>query len=162
MQIREATAAELDTLPALESAADSIFEDLGFPPLPPPGSADDLASARLVLVAGTPPAGFARVEVVDGNAHLEQLAVHPAHFRRGIGTQLVRAVLDWARAEGFGAVTLCTFADIPWNGPFYRKLGFTDLPEPTAGLLALRAHERALGLDALAPRTVLHHPFPDA
>ncbi|MFI6027869.1 GNAT family N-acetyltransferase [Amycolatopsis magusensis] len=159
MQIREATAAELATLPALESASDSIFADLGFPPLPPPGSPEELATARLVLVAGTPPAGFARVEVVDGNAHLEQLAVHPSHFRQGVGTALVRAVLSWAQDAGFPAVTLCTFSDIPWNGPFYRKLGFADLDDPSPGLQELRAHERALGLDDLGPRVVLRHPL---
>ncbi|QFU93779.1 GNAT family N-acetyltransferase [Amycolatopsis sp. YIM 10] len=159
MEIREATVAELATLPALESASDSIFAELGFPPLPPPGSPDELAAARLVLVAGSPPAGFARVEVVDGNAHLEQLAVHPAHFRQGIGTSLVRAVLTWARTAGFPAVTLCTFADIPWNGPFYRKLGFTEVADPGPGLRELRAHEQALGLDDLGARTVLRHPL---
>lgn len=157
MEIREATPAELVALPALEAESDTIFAEAGFPPLPPPSSADELAAAHLVLVAGAPPAGFARVEVVDGNAHLEQLAVHPTRFRRGVGTALVRGLLEWAAAEGFTRVTLCTFADIPWNGPFYAKLGFVELRSLTPGLKALRDHESELGLDDLGRRIAMSH-----
>jgi hypothetical protein len=35
-----------------------------------------------------------------------------------LGRQLIAAVVDWARARGATALTLTTFADIPWNGPY--------------------------------------------
>ena len=46
------------------------------------------------------------------------------------------------------AVTLTTFSDIAWNGPFYRRNGFEDLQEEelTEGLRAVLDAERAAGL----------------
>ena len=46
-------------------------------------------------------------------------------------------------------MTLTTFRDVPWNGPYYARLGWStlhaaDLPP---GLAAARQQERDLGLD---------------
>ncbi len=58
----------------------------------------------------------------------------------------MRAVCDGARARGIATVTLCTFRDIPWNAPFYQRLGFRILDEDelTPGLAA-RVREEELG-----------------
>ncbi len=45
----------------------------------------------------------------------------PSTRRRGIGSALVRAAMDEARALGFDRLSLCTYRDVPWNGPFYRR-----------------------------------------
>jgi N-acetylglutamate synthase-like GNAT family acetyltransferase len=94
--------------------------------------------------------GFAHVEVLEPNAaHLEEIDVHPAHGRRGLGTKLVMHVCDWATAAGYEAVSLSTFRDVPWNMPFYARLGFTVVPDSELGS-ALRAvvdDERRRGLD---------------
>ena len=94
--------------------------------------------------------GFAHVEVLEPNAaHLEEIDVHPEHGRRGLGRQLVRAVCRWAETRGLGAVTLTTFRDVPWNMPFYARLGFEELP-PAALTPALRGvleDETRRGLD---------------
>jgi GNAT superfamily N-acetyltransferase len=95
-------------------------------PLPPAGSVEDLARALMVLVVGDPPAGFARLERLGTGAHLEQLSVHPAHFRQGHGRALVRASCQWAHQAGYREITLTTFRDVPWNGPFYRSEGFIE------------------------------------
>ena len=153
--VHEAAEDELAPLPTLEAAADSIFAEAGYPPLPPPGEVAELSRAWRILVAGRPARGFARLEIVDGCAHLEQLAVDPAHFRRGIGTALVLGAIATATAAGYPRITLCTFADVAWNGPFYRALGFTELDPLTPGLRELREHERAAGLDAMGRRVVL-------
>jgi hypothetical protein len=49
---------------------------------------------------------------------------------------------------------------VPWNGPYYARLGFTVVPDDEAGpgLLALRSHERAIGLDAW-PRQSMRRPL---
>ena len=109
-----------------------------------------------VLVEGFPPDGFAMIGWVDGNVHLEQLAVHPDRMRRGIGGRLVRAVLDHALAVGAPAVTLTTYRDVPWNAPWYARHGFAVLEEQGWGpeLRALVEHERALGIE-VAPRVVM-------
>lgn len=77
--------------------------------------------------------GFARALELGDTLHLEQLSVHPEYARRGIGAALVRAVLADAAARDFRAVTLRTFADVPWNAPFYERHGFrpvADAPSP--------------------------------
>lgn len=94
------------------------------------------------------PVGFALIAVVDGLAHIEELDVHPDHGRRGLGTALVERVCEWAKSEGFAAITLSTFRDVPWNAPFYTRLGFRIVTEDelTEGLLQLREAEADQGL----------------
>ncbi len=47
-------------------------------------------------------------------------------------------------------MTLTTFTDIPWNAPYYTRLGFRvlDAGELTEGLREIRRAEAAMGLDA--------------
>jgi hypothetical protein len=52
-------------------------------------------------------------------------------------------------------MTLCTFADVPWNAPFYGRHGFEELSDPGPELRALRATESRLGLDDLGRRVVM-------
>ena len=57
---------------------------------------------------------------------------------------------EWARGNGLKAVTLTTFANIPWNAPNYERCGFRKLPadDLTPGLLRIRREEADHGLDA--------------
>lgn len=153
--IRQAEPDELDQLVAIEAAADRLFATIGFDLVPGPRSLDGLRRARAVLVAGRPPVGFAAMEEVDGTAHLEQLAVHPDHGRRGIGRALLEAACGWAAAAGYPTVTLVTFADVAWNGPFYARAGFGPATELGPGLAELRATDRRNGLDELGRRQVM-------
>jgi 4-diphosphocytidyl-2-C-methyl-D-erythritol kinase len=84
----------------------------------------------------------------EGLAYIEEMDVLPAHGRRGLGAGLLARACAWAEARGYAAVTLSTFRDVPWNGPFYRKHGFTDLPpaEWTPGMRAIREKEAHNGL----------------
>ena len=93
-------------------------------------------------------AGFAIACRVGGDLHLDEIDVHPAQQRRGIGAALVRAVR--ARAESLGAarLTLTTFRHVPWNQPWYERLGFVAFEEhaiPSA-LRAIYDEEIARGL----------------
>ncbi|NYI07689.1 GNAT family N-acetyltransferase [Allostreptomyces psammosilenae] len=160
--IRAAIPEDLLLLPAVEEAADAPFAALGIGPLPPPGGVDELRAARHVLVAGRPPIGFARLEEVDGVAHLEQLSVHADHHRRGVGSALLRAACATAAGEGHRAITLITYRDVPWNAPFYARHGFEPVPEEelTPGLRELRRHEGELGLDRFGARVVMRAVLP--
>jgi hypothetical protein len=62
--------------------------------------------------------------------------------------------------HGLTSVTLTTFADVPWNGPYYARLGFEVVPDAEAGpgLLEVRRRERAHGLDAW-PRLSMRRPL---
>jgi GNAT superfamily N-acetyltransferase len=92
--------------------------------------------------------GVVIASVREGAAYVEEMDVLPAHGRRGLGGRLLATVCAWAAAEGHTAVTLSTFRDVPWNGPFYRKQGFRELPPDawTPGMHAIRAEEGRHGL----------------
>lgn len=94
--------------------------------------------------------GFALATIMDGQPHLHELDVLPEHGRQGIGAALVETICDWAVAQGSTDVTLSTRMDVPFNGPFYAKLGFERVAddELQGELRALRAIEVARGLDA--------------
>ena len=98
---------------------------------------DDLAMAYLIA------------EFVDGALHVEQVSVHPGWARRGVGRLLLQRAGRHAAAAGAPALTLTTFADVPWNGPYYQRCGFRVLDESewTPGLRAIREREAAHGLD---------------
>jgi GNAT superfamily N-acetyltransferase len=148
----------------IERRAGELFRQIGMPEIADddPPEIDHLAAAAAVYVAtdddGTP-VGYALVEVVDGHAHLEQISVVPEAGGRGVGTELIEAVVDWARARGDAEVTLTTFRDVPFNAPLYAKRGFAIVDESawTDGLRAVVAQEAAHGLDVTA-RVVMSRP----
>jgi predicted N-acetyltransferase YhbS len=92
--------------------------------------------------------GFAITREVDDTIYLQEMDVDPAHGRRGLGAALVETVCDWAQLQGYGAISLSTFRDLPWNAPFYAKLGFQMLDESelTLGFQQIRRQELEAGL----------------
>jgi hypothetical protein len=62
---------------------------------------------------------------------------------------LIEQAESWARSHSLDALTLTTYREVPWNGPYYERLGFAYLTpeEETPGLRAIREHERRSGLD---------------
>ncbi len=95
------------------------------------------------------PVAYLLADVVDGAGHVEQVSVDPAHARQGLGRLLLETAADWARDQGLAALTLTSYADVPWNAPYYARLGFRvlDDDELAHGLRRLRAREAAHGLD---------------
>ncbi len=71
---------------------------------------------------------FAMCHLVEETLYLDQISVIPAHGRKGLGRRLVQRVLREAADLRLSTVTLSTFRDLAWNGPFYRKLGFREIP----------------------------------
>ena len=90
---------------------------------------------------------YAVVKWVDGVVHIEQVSVHPEAAGRGIGAALIEHA---GLAYDTPALTLTTFTEVPWNGPYYERLGFRVLSaaEETPGLREIRRMEAARGLDA--------------
>ncbi|KAG0170381.1 hypothetical protein DFQ28_005988 [Apophysomyces sp. BC1034] len=96
------------------------------------------------------PIGFALIEILDADhIHLGEIDVHPDHGRRGLGKALVTAICEWASRSKYSQVTLTTFRDVPWNSPFYARLGFQVIPTQELGpkLLEIMHDEAARGLD---------------
>jgi GNAT superfamily N-acetyltransferase len=122
------------------------------------------ASCLWVALADDIPVGFAHVKLLEPNAaHLDELDVHPDHGRRGLGTRLVEAVCDWACQNGRPAVTLSTFRIVPWNMPFYARLGFVEVPTDalTPALRAVVEDEIRRGLDPAHRLVMRWRPSPN-
>lgn len=150
--VRPAIPDELPSLAEIAERAATVFRIAGYRL---PGLARPSAQAVAVLVVGSPPYGFAAVGEADGCAHLDEVAVLPGRMRRGVGSRLVEAACGWARDHGYSAITLTTYADIPWNQPFFERLGFATVHEYGPDVATLRAAECAARLDEVGARVVM-------
>lgn len=187
MRIRPAAPGELPALQDLERAAGAPFRDVGMPDIAedePPALdlleryrragrcwvAADEADADAVGddgggegggEGGDRLLGYLIAEPVDGALHVEQVSVHPGAARRGVGRALLSHAARHAREEGLAALTLTTFAGVPWNAPYYARLGFRTLAGPglTPGLRRIRAEEAGHGL-ARWPRVCMRLDIP--
>lgn len=109
------------------------------------------------LMDGTP-FGFALVERAEDTGVLAEMSVHPEYQRRGIGAALIEEAAAWADDEGYGWLTLTTFADVSFNAPWYERLGFERVAEAdlSPDLARRLADEEARGLRGrVAMRLVL-------
>jgi GNAT superfamily N-acetyltransferase len=164
VSIRRARRDDLASLVEIERAAGQRFRSLGMDLVADddPGSVGELAPyadggrAFVAVDDGDRQVGYLVFDIVDGAAHIEQVSVHPDYERRGTGRALIERTASWARAHGLSALTLTAYVDVPWNGPYYERLGFRYvLPKnETPGLRAIRRRERAQGLNAW-PRTCM-------
>jgi len=153
--VRSADLSEFAHLRTVEEASDRILAESGIGPFAEDGPADHLSVALAVFVAGDPAVGVVSLVPVDGHAHVEQLSVLPDHGRRGIGRALMETAIEWAADSGYTELTLTTYRDVPFNGPFYRTLGFEQVADPGPELAAIRAHERDAGNDDFGPRIAM-------
>ncbi|KNB53403.1 GNAT family N-acetyltransferase [Streptomyces caatingaensis] len=157
MRIRPARVDDLPPLQDIERAAGRCFHDVGMPEIAeddPPSLAElrrfqEAGTAWVAADAAGGSVAYLLAEPVDSALHVEQVSVHPAAARRGVGRALLDHAAGAARASGAAALTLTTFADVPWNAPYYERCGFRRLAdgELTPGLRAVREREAALGLD---------------
>lgn len=77
--------------------------------------------------------GFAAVDVLDGAAYLDQLSVRMRAMRRGVGKRLIRQASALGEKLGNEVIWLTTYGHLPWNRPFYERLGFVTMPEAEWG-----------------------------
>jgi GNAT superfamily N-acetyltransferase len=109
-----------------------------------------MALGRLwvVLDGDWVPVGYALLRLCDGFALLAQMDVHPAHGRKGLDKALVETVLDAVDRMGLPALYLTTFENVPWNAPFYNRLGFRKLCPDTkpACIQTILREERGAGV----------------
>ena len=156
--VRPPTADELPVLQDIEVAAGRLFAERGMALVAEhdPFTIEELrgfVERRMAWVAAPPvgaPVAYLVAEVIDGAGHVEQLTVHPGHAGKRLGVRLMDHFGGWCEGRGLPAVTLTTFAEVPWNRPYYERLGFRVLgdDEVTPGLVAIRTYEDAIGLDA--------------
>jgi ribosomal protein S18 acetylase RimI-like enzyme len=167
--IRDAEAAELPVLQAIDVATGQMFRDIGMPEVaeydawPLPDLEHSLAAGLLWVIPGDTgePVAFLMGGHVDGCLHVEQLSVDMGSARRGLGRTLLEHAARRAAADGLPALTLTTFTHVPWNAPYYARLGFRilDDAEVTPGLRAIRRREAEIGLDRW-PRVCMRRDIP--
>lgn len=153
--LRPATSAEIPLIREIERASAQRFVGLidalaADEPSPPDVLAARIASdGLLVALDAEAPIAFVMFRPVEDGLYIEQIDVLPAFAGRRIGAALLDAAAERARASGLARLTLSTFRDVPWNAPWYRRLGFIDIADDalTPGLLEIRREHLARGLD---------------
>jgi GNAT superfamily N-acetyltransferase len=169
--IRAATAGDAAGLPDVERAAGTTFRNL--PDLAwiadgdPMGATDHLRfiaqGTSWVAEEDGRAIGFLAAERAGPELHIVELSVRPEHQGHGVGRRLIAAALAEADNAGLTAVTLTTFRDVPWNAPFYARVGFKEVPPGalSSRLAAATAQESARGLPA-ERRCAMRYPLSQA
>jgi GNAT superfamily N-acetyltransferase len=119
----------------VEKRAAGLFRQHGYPqiadePVATLAELRALTAGQSVWVATREtgkPVGFAIAGPLGRFFHLRELSIDPAHGRRGLGAALVGAVIAAAEEAGCDGVSLTTFRSVPFNKPFYQRLGFAEL-----------------------------------
>lgn len=147
-KLRLARRDDADFLPDIERSAGLLFE--AGPGRFALGRAAELIDVRehrayiargrsLVAFVGERRVGFLLAEPAGRALHIVEMSVHADYQRQGIGAGMLRALIVDAGNSGFDALTLTTFTDVPWNAPFYVRLGFVTVDD-------LQANPRLAGL----------------
>lgn len=93
--------------------------------------------------------GFICLHYIDEEStiHISEFAVDYAYQKQRIGFQLINFVIELAKKECKN-ITLTTFYNVPWNAPFYEKLGFAimDSNQLNERLALLLTQEAEVGL----------------
>jgi predicted N-acetyltransferase YhbS len=148
---------DADTIRAIEFEAAVRFVSVGMTGIAdaPPMAREVVErkiEAREIIVAldeQATCAGFVMFEPQPARIYVQELDVLTSHAGRRIGAALIDEVARLARLRQVRQLVLSTYRDVPWNAPYYRRLGFRDLAtsELDAALLARRDAHIARGLD---------------
>ena len=83
--------------------------------------------------------GFIAVYALDNALYIQELSVLADHQGKGVGKFLITAVFRWALTRSIhdgsstARVSLLTYADVPWNGPWYHRGGFREVDPSVIG-----------------------------
>ena len=91
------------------------------------------------------PQGFLSAERVGDDLHIHELSVAQPLQGQGWGRRLAETAMEHARTQQLRRVTLTTFQQVPWNAPFYRRLGFE--PHTDQRLSRILADEYSHGFE---------------
>jgi predicted N-acetyltransferase YhbS len=167
LTIRNTTCEDARHLPAIEKAAGQVFASI-------PGLewiAEDsvmsverhteLAEQGTHWVARDSTGkicGFLAAERASGALHIAEISVHPDVHRQGIGRALIAHAIAHAAPD---PVTLTTFIDVPWNAPYYARLGFDllSVDQCDARLRHILADEVAHGIPGDRRCAMIYRPL---
>lgn len=140
LSIIDAGIGDIEVLQAIEASAAQLFLESPYPEL---AGFEPFDHERYIthLKLGDPvflglvetetgqftKAGFAVAGPLAGGLHLFELSVHTDWQGMGLGGHLLHHLQRRALQCGFGQITLTTYRSLPWNGPFYERMGFSYL-----------------------------------
>jgi ribosomal protein S18 acetylase RimI-like enzyme len=133
--IRNARNEDIPLLGLVERSAAEIFRTVNLDFLSDGPTMDELFLSKLMnsshlWVAVNEldrPIGFAGGEIIDGNFHISEISVAQDAQGKGVGNALIGELIRRVKEEGYTTITLTTYRDLPWNGPWYHKLGFLEV-----------------------------------
>ena len=163
--IRLADEDDLPELPAIEASAGAAFATVAGLEAVAADNGLDAAALETAFEAGAvwvaqaledPLFGelvaFAVTRREGSDVHLVEFSTRREVQGRGIGRALLGAILEQALEAGCTGATLTTFKDVPWNAPFYARMGFQELaadalPDHLRDALAAEAARGLLPMD---------------
>jgi ribosomal protein S18 acetylase RimI-like enzyme len=152
--IRVAGLSDAPELPQLEFSAGQRFREI--PELAWLADADDMsidthrryiekATEWVAINKAQERVGFLAAEIIHEDLHIWELAVRLDVQNRGIGRRLIDVATAFACEHRLRSLTLTTFASVPWNAPWYRRLGF-EMSSGDERLATLLQVEKERGL----------------
>lgn len=95
-------------------------------PATPPAAYERFIEAGQVLVVDymSKLAGFLAWEPRDDRSFIYEVGVHPDHQAKALGAMLIDALVQ---------PSLSCFAEVPWNKPYYERLGFVAVDADVLG-----------------------------
>lgn len=92
--------------------------------------------------------GFLSAEVCLDVLHIWEISVHQDAQGQGIGRSLMAEAEAFAVQQGLRAVSLTTFRYVPFNAPYYERLGYAIMGDAALDdrLRSILADEAASGL----------------
>jgi GNAT superfamily N-acetyltransferase len=139
--IRLATMDDLPKLAAVERSAATAFRDVNLAWV---ADGETLNAACLVAMyenrmlwvavdATDAPIGFLAAQLLDKQVYIAELSVILGYQRKGFGKALITVAIASVRSKGANHMTLITYRDVVWNGPFYTRLGFAEVEAASLG-----------------------------
>jgi GNAT superfamily N-acetyltransferase len=134
--VRLARPSDVPLLGSVESSAATLFST--FPSLAhhshgPPVPQSELEiylSANNLWVAvddADAPIGFLCGHSIDSSFYIAEISVAEDWQKKGVGRSLIERMCKDVKILSYSDVILTTYRDVPWNGPWYIKVGFEEL-----------------------------------
>lgn len=169
IRIRLASADEIHKVAPLEHAAAEMYREIGMDAIAddaPPAESELLQAVEEQRLWFAVEYGVLKAyllgDYLPQSLHIDQVTVHPDASRRGLGALMIESVSADPRSKERGLITLTSFANVPWNAPYYERIGFIDIPESEwpEGVAEKVAAERGTDLAAW-PRVVMQRVIPE-
>jgi GNAT superfamily N-acetyltransferase len=129
---------EIEAVRTIEKQARIRYRDLGGlfvrAAEAPPIAAERFTTGETVVAElDDKPQGFVLLQPLDGLLYASNVSVNPEFAGLGIGRMLMSAAQHRARQSKLAGLSLATFRTPFWNGPWFRRQGYSPIPEERIG-----------------------------